>query len=173
MATEHSREETAARLRTASVEGQNRPALDDPSARAAATSAVEKLIAGLQDGLDRSSADAYDRQFASDVLWGSPYGATVSGYEALSAVHHSLMALGVAPPSRYEIVQLMSPLPGVAIAQVRRSDLSDDEDERFSEMAMLVSWVWAVPCSCRLRHRQDVQPVTYAIDMAYWCRRRR
>jgi uncharacterized protein (TIGR02246 family) len=138
MATEQSSEDTAARLRTASVEGQSRPALDDPSARAAAASAVEKLIAGLQDGLDRSSADAYDRQFASDVLWGSPYGATVSGYEALNAVHHSLMAAGVAPASRYEIVQLMSPLPGVAIAQVRRNDLGDDKDQRFSEMAMYV-----------------------------------
>jgi uncharacterized protein (TIGR02246 family) len=115
-----------------------RPALDDPSARAAATSAVEELIAGLQDGLDRASADAYDGQFASDVLWGSPYGATVSGYEALNAIHHSLMGAGVAPRSRYEIVQLTSPVPGVAIAQVRRNDLSDDKDERFSEMAMYV-----------------------------------
>jgi uncharacterized protein (TIGR02246 family) len=115
-----------------------RPVLDDPSARAAATGAVEKLVAGLQDGLDRASADAYDRQFASDVVWGSPYGSTVCGYEALNAVHHSLMAAGVAPPSRYEIVQLMSPVPGVAIAQVRRNDLSDDTGERFSEMAMYV-----------------------------------
>ena len=112
--------------------------LDDPSARAAATSAVEELVAGLQDGLDRARADAYDRQFASDVLWGSPYGATVSGYEALNAIHHSLMAAGVAPRSRYEIVQLMSPVPGVAIAQVRRNDLSEDKVERFSEMAMYV-----------------------------------
>jgi uncharacterized protein (TIGR02246 family) len=138
MATEQSGEERAARLRTTSAEVQDRPVLDDPSARAAATSAVEKLVAGLQDGLDRASADAYDRQFASDVLWGSPYGAIVSGYKALNAVHHTLMAAGVAPPSRYEIVQLMSPLPGVAIAQVRRNDLSDDKDERFSEMAMYV-----------------------------------
>jgi hypothetical protein len=107
-------------MTTEQPEGQIRPALDDPSARAAATSAVEQLVAGLQDGLDRASADAYDRQFASDVLWGSPYGATVSGYKALNAAHHSLMAAGVAPPSRYQIVQLMSPLPGVAIAHVHR-----------------------------------------------------
>src|ERR1700734_3056693 len=118
MATEQSREDKAA--------SQSRPALDDPSPRGAAAGAVEQLVAGLQDGLDRASADAYDRQFASDVLWGSPYGATVSGYEALNAVHRSLMAAGVAPSSRYEIVQLMSPSPGVAIAQVRRNDLRDD-----------------------------------------------
>jgi uncharacterized protein (TIGR02246 family) len=138
MATEQSSEDKAARLGAASAYGEGRPALDDPAGRAAASSAVEQLVAGLQDGLDRASADAYDRQFASDVLWGSPYGATVSGYVALNAVHRSLMAAGAAPPSRYEIVQLMSPLPGVAIAQVRRNDLRDDKDERFSEMAMYV-----------------------------------
>ena len=132
MGTEQSRRDEAAKLRG------GLPALDDPSARAPATSAVEQLVAGLQDGLDRGDADAYDRQFAADVLWGSPYGATVSGYAALNAAHHSLMAAGVAPPSRYEIVQLMSPRPGVAIAHVRRNDLSDGEGERFSEMAMYV-----------------------------------
>ena len=100
--------------------------------------AVERLVAGLQDGLDRADADAYDRQFAADVLWGSPYGATVSGYETLNAAHHSLMAAGVAPRSRYEILRLLSPRPGVAIAHVRRNDLSEGEGERFSEMAMYV-----------------------------------
>ena len=130
MATEQSREDKAA--------SQSRPALDDPSARAAAIGAVEQFVAGLQDGLDRASADAYDRQFASDVLWGSPYGATVSGYEALNAAHHTLMAAAVAPPSRYQIVQVMSPAPGVAIAHVRRNDLSDDDRKRFSEMALYV-----------------------------------
>src|ERR1700735_5680415 len=89
--------------------GQGRPFLEDPSARAVAAAAVERLVAQLQDGLDRADADAYDRQFASDVLWGSPYGATVAGYEALSAAHHSLMAAAVAPPSRYQIVQVRSP----------------------------------------------------------------
>jgi uncharacterized protein (TIGR02246 family) len=132
MATEQSREDEAARLRV------GRPALDDPSARAAATSAVEQLVAGLQDGLDRADADAYDQQFAADVVWGSPYGATVSGYKALNDVHRSLMAAGVAPPSRYQIVQLVSPLAGVAIAHVRRNDLTDGKGKRFSEMAMYV-----------------------------------
>lgn len=99
--------------------------------------AVQRLVAGLQDGLDNAAADVYDQQFASDVLWGSPYGATLSGYEALNAAHRWLMARA-APPSRYKIVQLMSPLPGVAIAHVRRDDLSADQDQRFSEMAMYV-----------------------------------
>ena len=118
--------------------GHRRPALDDPSARAAAAGAVERLVAGLQDGIDHASADVYDRRFVSDVLWGSPYGAALAGYKALNAAHHSLMAAGVVPPSRYQVVQLMAPLPGVAIAHVRRDDLSADPDKRFSEMAMYV-----------------------------------
>ena len=62
----------------------------------------------------------------------------MSGYEALNAAHRSLMAAGAAPASRYQVVQLMSPLPGVAIAHVRRNDLSAGKDKRFSEMAMYV-----------------------------------
>jgi uncharacterized protein (TIGR02246 family) len=116
----------------------NHPVLDDLSAQAEATDAVDRLVAMLQEGVDRSDADAYDSQFASDVLWGSPYGATARGYDVLNAIHHSLMASGAAPPSRYHVVQLMSPLPGVAIAHVRRDDLTTEADKRFSEMALYV-----------------------------------
>lgn len=128
----------ALRLRTALATVNGRPALDDPSARAAAAGAVERFVTGLQEGLDNASADIYDRHFASDVLWGSPYGATLSGYETLNAAHRLLMAAGAAPPSRYQIVQLMSPLPGIVIAHVRRNDLTTGKDKQFSEMAMYV-----------------------------------
>jgi len=128
----------ALRLRTDPPRGRRRPALGDLPASEDAAGAVERLVAGLQDGLDRGSADVYDRQFASDVLWGSPYGATLSGYEVLNAAHRSLLAAGTAPASRYQVVQLMSPLPGVAIAHVRRNDLSAGPGKRFSEMAMYV-----------------------------------
>jgi len=117
---------------------QARPLLSDPSAGPAAADAIERLVAGLQEGLDCADADAYDGQFASDVLWGSPYGATVRGHAALNAIHHSLMAAGAAPPSRYEIVQWLSPLLGVAIAHVRRNDLTAGDGGGFSEMAMYV-----------------------------------
>jgi uncharacterized protein (TIGR02246 family) len=116
---------------------QIRPVLDDPAAQAEAASAVARLVARLQEGVDRADADAYDSQFASDVLWGSPFGATVRGFDELNAIHHMLMANGT-PPSRYHVVQLMSPLPGVAVAHVRRDDLTADPAKRFSEMAMYV-----------------------------------
>ncbi len=128
----------AARLRSASLNGQGRPELDDPAARAAAASAVDEFVAGLQDGIDGGSGDVYDRQFASDVLWGNPYGGTLSGYQPLNAAHRALMAAGVAPPSRYQVVQLLTPAPGVVIAHVRRNDLRPDKAPRFSEMAMYV-----------------------------------
>jgi len=129
----------ALRLRTTSSQGQGRPALNDPSVRAAAVGAVERLVAGLQDGVDHASADAYGQRFASDVLWGSPYGATLSGYGPLNAAHRSLLAAGVAPQSRYDIVHRMSSLPGVAIVHVRRNDISADTGKRFSEMACTCS----------------------------------
>src|SRR5260370_42706272 len=94
---------------------QGRPLLDDPAAREAASGAVERLVAQLQGGLDQCDADAYDSQFASDVLWGSPYGATMRGYAALNAVHRSLMAAGAAPRAQYQAGQLMRPLPGLGI----------------------------------------------------------
>jgi hypothetical protein len=128
----------AARLRSALLNGQSRPVLDDPAARAAAASAVNEFVAGLQDGIDGGSGDVYDRQFASDVLWGNPYGGTLSGYRPLNAAHRTLMAAGVAPPSKYQVVQLVTPVPGVVIAHVRRNDLRPDTALRFSEMAMYV-----------------------------------
>jgi uncharacterized protein (TIGR02246 family) len=117
---------------------QHRPFLDDPAARAAAAAAVDRLVAALQDGVDHADADIYDAQFAADALWGSPYGATLQGYPLLNAAHRWLMAGGVAPSSRYEVVQLMSPAPGVAIAHVRREDLTAADGKGFSEMAMYV-----------------------------------
>ncbi|HEY6792637.1 MAG TPA: hypothetical protein VI365_35525 [Trebonia sp.] len=117
---------------------QDRPVLDDPSGRAEAADAVDRLVAVLQEGHDRADANIFDRQFASDVLWGSPYGATLRGYDVLNPIHHSLKASGAAPPSQYHVVQLMSPMPGVVIAHVRRDDLTAEVDKRFSEMALYV-----------------------------------
>jgi uncharacterized protein (TIGR02246 family) len=117
---------------------QHRPILDDPAGRAEASVAVDRLVAGIQEGVDLSDADVYDRQFSSDVLWGSPYGATLRGYDVLNPIHHSLMAAAAAPASRYHVVQLMSPQPDVAIAHVRREDLTAGAGRGFSEMAMYV-----------------------------------
>jgi hypothetical protein len=48
--------------------------------------------------LDLNSADAqtYNADFAEDVMWGSPYGATVIGYDTLHSIHRGMFERGVA-----------------------------------------------------------------------------
>ncbi len=128
--------------------GDERPALSAPGEpSAAAQAAVERLVAELQEGYDRQNADIYNRHFAADLIWGSPFGATVTGYEDLHAIHVRLKERGVGgPASRYEIVQTLAPAPGVAVAHVRRVALDrdgnpapeGDADAGFSEMALYV-----------------------------------
>ena len=78
-----------------------------------AAEAVQGLVAELQAGLDSSDADVYNRHFAADVIWGSPFGATVHGYDRLHAIHVQLKReRRGGPSSRYEIVAVLSPAPG-------------------------------------------------------------
>ena len=113
-----------------------------------ARDAVEEFVAGLQTGIESADAEAYNADFAEDVMWGSPYGATVIGYDALHAIHRGMFGSGVAvagPRSRYETVHVMAPTPDVAIAHVRRvamdadgQPIPIDDASVFSEMAMYV-----------------------------------
>jgi uncharacterized protein (TIGR02246 family) len=105
-------------------------------------------VAGLQAGIDSADAEAYNADFAEDVMWGSPYGATVIGYDALHSIHRGMFESGVAvagASSRYQAVHVMAPAPDVAIAHVRRAALDADGEpvpiddaSVFSEMAMYV-----------------------------------
>jgi uncharacterized protein (TIGR02246 family) len=121
-----------------------RPQIDtDPVAAAEAHAAVERQVAELQAGLDAHDADLYNRHFAADVIWGSPYGALVSGYERLHAIHTHLHRNPSVGRSRYVTERVLTPAPGVAIAQVRREALADDGTplgpaESFHEMATYV-----------------------------------
>ncbi|HEY2204838.1 MAG TPA: hypothetical protein VGH99_10245 [Pseudonocardia sp.] len=112
-----------------------RPTLHDPAAHAAAEEVATRFAAELQAGLDTADADAYDRSFAADVLWGSPYGATVTEFDELIAIHRRLMGAVTAPPSRFDVVAVRAPAPGVAVAQIRRQAL---DDRGFSENALYV-----------------------------------
>jgi len=118
-----------------------RPRLHQPDHGARADEAVRQLVEYLQGGLDRGDADEFDRPFSADVLWGSPYGMTLAGFDALNTAHHSLMAGQTVARSRYEPVQTLMPTPDVVITQVRRQALPDvdgAEPSGFSEMAMYV-----------------------------------
>jgi PPOX class F420-dependent enzyme/OxyR family protein/uncharacterized protein (TIGR02246 family) len=125
-----------------------RPTLGANDASREAIVAVANLVEELQAGLDEHDADVYNRHFAADVLWGSPFGATVHGYEQLHAIHVRLQEQGTGgPSSRYEIVRVLVPTPDVAIAHVRRVAL-DSHSQRleptstttaaFSEVALYV-----------------------------------
>ena len=127
----------------------NRPTLHVGGAVAReATDAVGHLVAELQTGWDRHDADLSDRHVAADVMWGSPFGATVHAYEQLHAIHVRLkrQARG-APAARFEVVRVLAPAPDMAVAQVRRVALdsggepvepSADVSGPFSEMALYV-----------------------------------
>jgi uncharacterized protein (TIGR02246 family) len=114
----------------------------------AARDAVDDFVAELQAGIDAGDADVYNAHFADDVAWGSPYGATVGGYDALHSIHRKMLGQGVAgtgPKSRYETVYVSAPAPDVAVAQVRRVALDADgrqvpiaDASVFSEMALYV-----------------------------------
>ncbi len=98
---------------------------------------VEKFVAGLQAGLD-ALANLYDRQFADEFPWGSPYGQTLRGLDSVNGAHRRLMRAGAARSSLYEIVQVLVPTPGTVIAHVRRQALATGDSGTFSEMAMYV-----------------------------------
>ncbi|GIM95453.1 DUF4440 domain-containing protein [Paractinoplanes toevensis] len=118
-----------------------RVVLNDPAAGPTAEKVAADLAAQLQRGGDTLDADVYDAWFASDILWGSPYGATLTGFQGLNEIHHRLMdrskppAEASAPASRFEVVSVLAPAPGVVVTHIRRQALAADG---FSEMALYV-----------------------------------
>jgi uncharacterized protein (TIGR02246 family) len=129
-----------------------RPTLDvDENVAREGHDAVDRFVQELQAGWDRHDAEISNRHFAQNVVWGSPFGETVHGYEPLHAVHTRLKAQGVGgPSSRFELVRVLVPTPDVAIAQVRRVALPPSDEletagavgagtsRAFSEMALYV-----------------------------------
>jgi hypothetical protein len=92
----------------------NRPTLGLEGAEAhQAIDAVARLVEELQAGWDQHDADLSNRHFAADIMWGSPFGATVQGYGDLHAIHVRLKQQGRGgPSSRFEIVRVLVPAPG-------------------------------------------------------------
>jgi PPOX class F420-dependent enzyme/OxyR family protein/uncharacterized protein (TIGR02246 family) len=128
-------------------QGQARPVVGlEGAAAERGRRAVERQVEELQAGLGDGDAEVYNRHFAADVMWGSPYGATVEGYDTLHAIHARMHAAGNRSESRYQIVRVLTPAPSVALAHVRRDALdahgepipSHEDEPRFSEMALYV-----------------------------------
>ncbi|HEY8527138.1 MAG TPA: hypothetical protein VIL48_19355 [Acidimicrobiales bacterium] len=67
-------------------------ARDAGGAGGAGSEAAADFVRDLQAALDTFDADAFNRQFARDVLWGSPFGAITRGYDEIHAIHSAMFA---------------------------------------------------------------------------------
>ena len=111
--------------------------------------AIERVFAGLERGFNEHDAEAFNRSFAHDVIWGSPYGGTVNGYDHLHAIHQRFAKNTMAKAhSRYTLVNLVFASPEVAVAHVRREATDErgqvidptraEQAHIFHELAMFV-----------------------------------
>lgn len=134
--------------------------------------AVEQFVAGLQAAIDSWDADTFNRDFADDVLWGSPFGA-VSGYDEIHSIHTRMFAdakardaQGEGGGSRYEIEHARLVADDVAIAYVRRLGLGEHADpqpgraDSFDELALFVlvrrDETWWLAAGLHTPDRRDV-----------------
>jgi len=128
---------------------QPRPTLNvQENAMKEAIDAIAQFVGELQAGWDQHNADITDRRLAADVAWGSPFGATVHGYDQLHSIHVKLKKQGKGGPSaRFEVERILVPAPGVAVAHVKRLALGPNgqpvevtsaTSDIFSEMALYV-----------------------------------
>jgi uncharacterized protein (TIGR02246 family) len=106
---------------------------------------VDDFVRGLEEAVVARDADRFNAQFSDDVLWGSPFGAVVDGYEALNAIHRRMFAAAPAGAgSKYTVEHVRFPTEDVAIAFVRRTSAATgatDEPGRadaFDEVALFV-----------------------------------
>jgi uncharacterized protein (TIGR02246 family) len=135
--------------------------------------AVEEFVAGLQAAIDAWDANGFNSHFAGDVLWGSPFGAVVSGYDEIHAIHSRMFAAASERQrrhegggSRYEIEHARLVANGVAIAYVRRFSLAERGQEvpgradAFDELALFVlvqrDGAWWLAAGLHTPDRRDV-----------------
>jgi hypothetical protein len=115
----------------------NRPTLTKVEAQPDADTAIAAFVTELQQGWDQRDAAISNRHFAADVAWGSPYGATVHGYDPLHAIHTQLKQQGTGgAASRYEIERAFAVSDDVIVAHVARYAL-DPEGRRPPNRAQL------------------------------------
>jgi uncharacterized protein (TIGR02246 family) len=120
-------------------------------ARDDAVESVDEFVAGLQTAIDAMDADRFNKQFARDVLWGSPFGLVVSGFDEIHSIHSTMFAAARARRSQaegggshYEIEHARLIADDVAIAYVRRTSLAERGEEQpgrpdaFDELALFV-----------------------------------
>ena len=125
-----------------------RPTLTRVEAQSNADTMTAAFVSELQQGWNRHDAGISNRHFAADVTWGSPYGATVHGYDQLHAIHTQLKQQSTGgEASRYQIVRAFAVSDDVIVAYVARYALGPEGQPieprsettgAFSEMALYV-----------------------------------
>jgi uncharacterized protein (TIGR02246 family) len=113
-----------------------------------AAAVAQAFAAGLQAGHDRRDAEMLNAQFAADVIWGSPYGALVDGYERLHPIHVRFQQHPKGPVDfHYQVRHVLAVSDEVIVAHIARVATapdgkplppSFDPEQPFSEMAMYV-----------------------------------
>jgi uncharacterized protein (TIGR02246 family) len=142
----------------------SRPALSLPSEQDRAETAVTAFVAELQHGLDSADATAYNAHFADDVIWGGPFGAIVDGYDNLHPIHRRLQRGGNVDASRYDVLHVLVPAPGVAVAHVRRVPQQDNVPGAFSEVVLFVLVLRGGTWWLAAGQNTPVQPGRSAVD---------
>ena len=113
-----------------------------------AAAVAQAFAAGLQVGHDRRDAELLNAQFAADVIWGSPYGALVEGYERLHPIHVRFQQKPQTEVGfHYQVRHVLAVGDDVIVAHIARLGMlpdgtplpaSFDPEQPFSEMAMYV-----------------------------------
>ncbi len=100
----------------------HRPKLDLISNQEQIPEPLSAFVAQLQTAIDTADAKLFNQSFAQDVLWGSPFGAVVSGYEQIHTIHLRMFAniTPIAGASRYQVETFSQPSDDVIIAYIRR-----------------------------------------------------
>lgn len=144
--------------------GDPRPVLGLERAR----EPVDSFVRELQVAIDTGDADRFNRWFAQDVLWGSPFGAVAVGYDQIHAIHARMFSSVVPSPgaSRYTVEHVQFPADGVALAYVRRvsarpgGDIDPRRPGGFDELALLVlverGGTWWLAAAQHVPDRRDV-----------------
>jgi uncharacterized protein (TIGR02246 family) len=129
---------------------------------------VTSFIEEMQNAIDTGDATRFNRYFAQDVLWGSPFGAVAVGYDQIHAIHLRMFAsvVPVKGAARYDVEHVRFPAEDIAIAYVRRLSKHSSEPPApslpgtFDELALLVlvrrDGKWWLAAAQHVPDRRDV-----------------
>lgn len=146
----------------------SRPSLNQHPTTETLPEPIAEFVSQWQTAIDTGNAELFNQAFAQDVLWGSPFGALVSGYDQIHAIHSRMFANSTPVPgaSRYQVAAFSQPTADVAIVYLRRLAAVLPEQKEpslgsaFDELALIVltrkADKWWLAAAQHLPDRRDV-----------------